>query len=148
MILVFCLFDSLCLMPCMRLLLKLSGPLRQFESQKILGEWLGETIILGEWLGKSIMKCSHLLKWETTWKHLKPAENIQKLPETGIITVLKFSKLTEIWYSGTLIYPYFEFNVLSFIFFFFFGNLVPKSKVLQINWNLVKGCIAICLLWL
>ena len=144
MILVFCLFDSLCLMPCMRLLLKLSGPLRQFESQKILGEWLGETIILGEWLGETIMKCSHLLKWGTTWKHLKPAENTQKLPETSNITVLKFSKLTEIWYSGTLIYPYFEFNVLSFIFFF--GNLVPKSKVLQINWNLVKGCIAICLL--
>ena len=133
MILVFCLFESLCLMPCMWLLLKLSGPLSQFESQKILGEWLGETIILGEWLGETIMKCSHLLKWGTTWKHLKPAENTQKLSETSNITVLKFSKLTEIWYSGTLIYPYFEFNVLSFIFFLEIWSQNQKfSKLTQI----------------
>ena len=32
-------------------------------------------------------------------------------------------------------------------FIFFWANLVPKSHVLQINWNLVQGYIAICLLW-
>ena len=46
---------------------------------------------------------------------------------------LKFSKLTEMWYRHTLLYPYFEFNVLfsKFLtFIFFWANLVPKSEVL------------------
>ena len=49
---------------------------------------------------------------------------------------LKFSKLTEIWYIHTLLYPYFEFNFNFLNFFFthiFWANLVPKSEVLQIN---------------
>ena len=59
---------------------------------------------------------------------------------------LKFSKLTEIWYRHKLLYPCFEFNVNFFNFFsliFFGANLVPKSEVLQVNWNLVPGYIAI-----
>ena len=58
---------------------------------------------------------------------------------------LKFSKLTEMWYRHTLLCPYFEFNVLfsKFLtFIFFWANLVPKSEVLWINWNLVQECIA------
>ena len=39
----------------------------------------------------------------------------------------------------------FIFNI--FVIHIFWANLVPKSHVLQINWNLVQGYIAICLLW-
>ena len=50
---------------------------------------------------------------------------------------------------GTLLYPYFEFNVYFFKIFvihIFWANLVPKSEGPQIKWNLVQGYIAICLL--
>ena len=64
---------------------------------------------------------------------------------------LKFFKLTEIWYRGRLRYAYFDFDVYLFKIFvipFFRANLVPKSEVLQINWNLVQAYIVTCLLWL
>ena len=54
---------------------------------------------------------------------------------------LKFFKFTEIWQRGRLPYAYFNFNVYFFkiLFIYIFGtNLVPKSEVLQIGWNLVQ----------
>ena len=54
---------------------------------------------------------------------------------------LTFVRLTEIWYRGRLPYGYFDFNVYFFniLFIHIFGeNLVPKSEVLQIDWNLVQ----------
>ena len=42
---------------------------------------------------------------------------------------LKFSKFTKIWYKGTLLYPWFEFNVCFTNFFFidiFLGKFGPK----------------------
>ena len=51
--------------------------------------------------------------------------------------------------TGTLLHPYFEFNVYFskiFVIHIFLGNVVPNSEVLQINWNLVQGCISIYLL--
>ena len=62
----------------------------------------------------------------------------------------KFFKLTEIWYSDRLLYAYFNFFVYFFKIFVihtFWENLVAKSAVLQINWNLIERYIAICLLW-
>ena len=62
---------------------------------------------------------------------------------------LKLSKLTVIWYSRSLLYPYFEFNVYFFKIFaiqIFLVILVPKSEALQINWNLIQGYIAICII--
>ena len=52
-----------------------------------------------------------------------------------------FVRLTEIWYRGRLPYGYFDFNVYFFniLFIHIFGeNLVRKSEVLQIDWNLVQ----------
>ena len=49
---------------------------------------------------------------------------------------LKFSKLTEIWYRGTLLYVCYDFNVYFFkiLSIHIFGaNLVLKSEVLQID---------------
>ena len=54
---------------------------------------------------------------------------------------LKFSKLTEIWYRGTLLYVCYDFNVYCFKILFihiFWTNLIPKSEVLQIDWNFVQ----------
>ena len=61
---------------------------------------------------------------------------------------LKFSKLTAIWYRDTLLHTYYDFNVYFFkiLIIFLWANLVPKSEVLQFNWNLVQGYIAIFLL--
>ena len=62
---------------------------------------------------------------------------------------LKSSKLTEIWYKSTFLYAHFDFNVCFFKIFvihIFWANFVPKSEVSQINWNLIQGCIATCLL--
>ena len=59
---------------------------------------------------------------------------------------LKFFKLTEIWYRGRLPYAYFDFNVYFFKILFihsFREKLVPKSEVLQIDWNLVDYHILI-----
>ena len=45
---------------------------------------------------------------------------------------LKFSRLTEIWCRGTLLYLFFEFIVCFFKIFvlhIFWANLVPKSEV-------------------
>ena len=49
---------------------------------------------------------------------------------------MKFSKLPEIWYRGTLLYVYYDFNVYFFKIFaihIYWANLVPKYKVLKIN---------------
>ena len=55
---------------------------------------------------------------------------------------LKFSKLTKIWYRGTLLYPYFKFNVYYFqnvCHSHFLGKFGHKNwSSLQINWNLVQ----------
>ena len=62
---------------------------------------------------------------------------------------LKYSKSTKIWYSGTLLYAYFDFNVYFskiFVIYAFLANLVPQFGFLQIDWYFVEGCIAICLL--
>ena len=51
---------------------------------------------------------------------------------------LKFSKLTEIWYRYTLLYPCFELNVNFFLKKFthvFWSKLVPKSE------NLYQGAL-------
>ena len=61
---------------------------------------------------------------------------------------LKFSKLTEIWCRCALLYDYYDFNIYFFKIRFihiFLGKFGPKSKVLQINWNFVQECIAMCL---
>ena len=51
---------------------------------------------------------------------------------------LKFSKLTKIWYSGTLLYPYVKFNVyFSEIFYaliFFLSKFCPKIWISS-NWQ-------------
>ena len=63
---------------------------------------------------------------------------------------LKFFKLSEIWYRGRLLYTYFNFDVYFFKIFvihIFWTNLVAKSEVLQINWNLVQAYIVTYLLW-
>ena len=66
-----------------------------------------------------------------------------------------FSKFgPKIWTSpswlkfGTLLYGYFNFSVNFFKIFvmFFLANLFLKFELLQFNWNLVQGYIAICLL--
>ena len=47
-----------------------------------------------------------------------------------------FFELTEIWYKGTLLYAYFDFNVYFFKIFvinIFWANLISKPEVLQIN---------------
>ena len=52
---------------------------------------------------------------------------------------LKFSKLTKIWYRGTMIYPHFGFNIYFskiFVIHIFWVNLVPKSDVLSVDRNL------------
>ena len=62
---------------------------------------------------------------------------------------LKFSKLNEILYRDTLLHAYYDFHVYFFkilSFILFWANLVPKSNVLQIDWNLIQGHIVIC--WL
>ena len=44
--------------------------------------------------------------------------------------------MTKTWYSGRLLYPYFEFNVFFLKIFaiqIFGANLVPKSDALKIN---------------
>ena len=56
---------------------------------------------------------------------------------------LRFFKLTEIWYRGTLLYAYYDFNVcffkILFIYVFLGANLVSISEILQIDWNFVQG---------
>ena len=50
-----------------------------------------------------------------------------------------------------MLYAYFDFNAYFFkilVIYIFWANLVPKSEVLQINWNLVQTYIAIWLLQL
>ena len=44
--------------------------------------------------------------------------------------------MTEIWYRGTLLYGYYDFNVYFlkiFVIHFFGAKLVPKSELLQID---------------
>ena len=46
---------------------------------------------------------------------------------------LKFLRLSKIWYRGTLLYAYFDFNVCFFTMFVihpFWANLVLKFEVL------------------
>ena len=57
----------------------------------------------------------------------------------------KFSKLSESWYRGTLLYAYNDFNVYFskiFVTHVFGANLVPWSGFLQIDWDFVEGYIA------
>ena len=119
----------------------------------------------------------NLRKWhrgccETTWNHLKPAESshiivfLLKISYSQVEFVLilhpkvffgkiwsqklKFSKLTKIWYRGTLLYPHFEFSVYFskiFVTHIFLGKYVSKIWSLQINWDLVQGHIAMYLIW-
>ena len=88
---------------------------------------------------------------ETILNHLKPAETshiivfLLKISYSQVEFVLildtkvffgqiwsqklKFSKLTKIWYRGTLLYPHFEFNVYFSKFLsltFFLGKFGPK----------------------
>ena len=61
---------------------------------------------------------------------------------------LKFSNSTEICYGGTLLCAYYDFHVYFFKDLFihiFWANLVRKSEVLQIAWNLVHCCMFVCL---
>ena len=54
---------------------------------------------------------------------------------------LKFFRLAEIWYRGSLPYTSLESNFFSFkiLFIHIFGaNLLPKSEVLQIDWSFVQ----------
>ena len=49
-----------------------------------------------------------------------------------------------------MLYHYFKFSVYFskiFVTHIFWADLVPKSEVLKINWNLVQGYSALCLLW-
>ena len=58
------------------------------------------------------------------------------------------SKLTEILLRGRLIYAYFNFDIYFFkifVIYIFWANLVSKSEVLQVNWNLIYGYIGTCL---
>ena len=98
---------------------------------------------------------SYLLKQGTNWNYMKPPENSwnhlkPQVDKNGQIwsQKLKLSKLTKIWYRGTLLYPYFEFNIYFFKIFiihiFWGANLFRKSQVLHVKWNLVRGYIAIC----
>ena len=90
-----------------------------------------------------LVKCwqrLYLLKRGTTWNQLKPPETTQKLLETT---------WNQPYYSRYLLlkinYSQFEF-VLILHPKVFFGQIWSQklkfSKVLQINWNLVQGCIA------
>ena len=57
---------------------------------------------------------------------------------------LEFFKLTETSYKGTLLYAYYHFNVDFFKIFvnhIFWANLVPKSDIVPIDWNLAFVCI-------
>ena len=52
---------------------------------------------------------------------------------------LRFPKLTNIWCSGTLLYAYYDFNLYFFHNFLnhkIWINVVQKSDVVQIDWNL------------
>ena len=60
---------------------------------------------------------------------------------------LDFFKFTKISLRGTLLHAHCSFNVYFFkilLFHIFWANLVPKSEVLQIYWNLVQRQRAIC----
>ena len=62
---------------------------------------------------------------------------------------LKLIKFSKNWYRSRLLHAYYSFNVYSFkifVFHLFWTNLVPKSEVLKINWNLLQGYIAIYML--
>ena len=62
---------------------------------------------------------------------------------------LKFSKLMEIWYKCTLLYASHDFNVYFFKTFFchtFLGKFDLKIWGSPINWTMVQGYIAVCLL--
>ena len=55
---------------------------------------------------------------------------------------LKYFKLTEITYRGTLLCAYCNFDVYFFKIFvihIFWANMVPKSIVLQIYLNMIQG---------
>ena len=62
---------------------------------------------------------------------------------------LKFSKLTEIWYRGTLLYAYYDFNVYFskiFVTHLFWANLSHNLDFFKLTKNFVEGNIAIYLL--
>ena len=105
---------------------------------------------------------------ETTWNHLKPLETshtadffLLKINYSQVAFILILHPkvlLGQIWSPklsspnwpefGTEVHCQilisnliFFFKIMSFIFFG--ASLVPKSKVIEINWNLVWGYIAI-----
>ena len=91
---------------------------------------------------------------ETTWNQLKPAilkYLLLKISNSQVEFVLiftlvfvgqiwsqklRFSKLTKIWYRGTLLCTYYDFNVYFskiFVTQLFWANLVPIFKVLKFD---------------
>ena len=87
---------------------------------------------------------------ETTWNRLKSATlyYLFYLRYSQVVLVLilhpkvffgqnlKFSKLTEIWYRGTLLYAHYDFNIYFskvFVTYVFCANLVSWSAFLQID---------------
>ena len=116
---------------------------------------------------------NHLKPLETTWNHLKLPETTWKQLQYFLLKI-SYSQdefvlilypevflgkfCLKNWSSpnwlkfGTGVHCYILISNLMFIFpkflslTFFWANLVPKSEVLQINWNLVQGHIAIYLL--
>ena len=57
---------------------------------------------------------------------------------------LKFCKLTEIWYRGTLLYAYHDFNVHFFKILsihIIWANLVQKFEVLQVGRISYRGTL-------
>ena len=61
---------------------------------------------------------------------------------------LKFSKLTEIRFRGTLLYAYYDLMFIfpKFLSLLFLGKYGSIIGFLQIDLNLLEGYIAICLL--
>ena len=99
---------------------------------------------------------------ETNWNHLKPPETTQKLPETTWNQPYYSIFLLKVSYSQVafvlILHPkmflpkfgtwvHYQILILILIFIFskflslilFWANLVPKSEVLQINWNMFRG---------
>ena len=119
-------------------------------------------------------KFAYLLKRGTTWNHLKPPRNYMKPFETTwnqsycsiFLLKINYSQVAfililqpkvvfgQIW-SPKLSFPnwpkfgagvHYYILISNFLLFiFFWASLVPKSKVIQINWNLVWVYITMCL---
>ena len=84
---------------------------------------------------------NHLKPHETTWNHLKTHRNYMKPPATSWNQLYYSIFLLKISYSQVAFVLILQLQVI-----FWEVNLIPKSEVLQINWNLAQGYGAICLL--